>query len=102
MVVLHEHLTTFCYNCGVVGHGTNSCPRTPVTKKFGVSPPSRNQRGKAVDSNSNPRNVARVDGSSPPCGNDPSDDVHMALRDAPAENTESNYGPWLLTGHRRG
>lgn len=30
MVIMYERLPTFCYTCGMIGHGRNSCSRSTV------------------------------------------------------------------------
>ncbi|XP_039129164.1 uncharacterized protein LOC120265358 [Dioscorea cayenensis subsp. rotundata] len=50
VVVLYERLPTFCYSCGVIGHGSNSCSHQAVAGLDRAPPPPRVPRGPAVSS----------------------------------------------------
>lgn len=52
VVVLYERLPTFCYKCGIVGHGTNNCSHQSLGNSEPTSPPhctdSRGQQRQEV------------------------------------------------------
>lgn len=95
VVVLYERLPTFCYSCGMIGHGSNSCSR-PVTSGAARIDPSRPVRLTEFDSGlvSEVRDQHMDDSDPVPPG--PSSET---LDDV---TPETNYGPWLLVSRRRG
>lgn len=44
VVVLYERLPTFCYTCGVIGHGSRSCSHVSAAGDGLLSPPPRDSR----------------------------------------------------------
>lgn len=52
VVVLYERLPTFCYKCGIVGHGTNNCSHQSLGNSEPTSPPhctdSRGQQRQGI------------------------------------------------------
>lgn len=88
MIVQYERLPTFCYWCGLVGHGTNTCLRVPGTGWIRVPLPSRDTRGKTVISDPVTKVVAPIEGLV---------DSSMSLVDL-SLTTKTNFGPWMIVG----
>lgn len=93
-MVLYENLPTFCYTCGLVGHGSNSCSRTSVPSQDHAPPPPRILRGPTIEQRQDagltmgPENVPMpVDPGILP--NDP----RLISSDA---SLEKEFGAWLL------
>ncbi|XP_039145598.1 uncharacterized protein LOC120282820 [Dioscorea cayenensis subsp. rotundata] len=95
VVVLYERLPTFCYSCGIIGHGTNSCSHSTTTGENRTSPPPRFPRGSAVSS---VRTEDVVEGME-------MDSIANNLQGAvnPVDSTpDSEFGSWMLVSRRRG
>lgn len=45
IVVLYERLPTFCYSCGIIGNGSNSCTRSVMTGDTRALHPLVNHEG---------------------------------------------------------
>lgn len=100
VVVLYERLPTFCYVCGVIGHGTNTCSRRNLDNQSSPSPPlcsdpGDGQRPTVMEEQGLPSIDREVGiGSRPP-------EFEQAL-DRKDEASENDFGPWMLVTRRRG
>ncbi|XP_039136996.1 uncharacterized protein LOC120274516 [Dioscorea cayenensis subsp. rotundata] len=97
VVVLYEKLPTFCYHCGMVGHGSNLCSRRSSRNlNRPLSPPSHVQgepNGMEIreDSVSQNNGMEARDGAMPPLHDD-----------SLSESADTDFGPWMLVSRRRG
>ncbi|XP_039144885.1 uncharacterized protein LOC120282194 [Dioscorea cayenensis subsp. rotundata] len=48
VIILYERLPTFCYSCGVIGHGSSNCNRSPAAGNTKVSQPPISSLGPEV------------------------------------------------------
>lgn len=97
VVVLYERLPTFCYTCGVIGHGSNSCSRALATGKANVCQPPRPQRGKEVRQELSPMDAGT--GANDSVSSPPSSEIGDPLVHSNTE-VDSEYGPWLIVSRR--
>lgn len=100
VVVLYECLPTFCYLCGLVGHGSNSCNRRSPVYPKNPSPSHCNdqldrQRQEVRDSSS-------VMGDGMDVGITPMQLVQGERRESLIYSSETDYGPWMLVSRRCG
>lgn len=97
VVVLYEKLPTFCYLCGMVGHGSNHCSRrSPVIQSSSQPPPVQvhsDLSGMEVGTEMEIMDdgmEARID--------------HQTLNpdNVCPEDDASNFGPWMLVARHKG
>lgn len=99
VVILYEKLPTFCYLCGLVGHGSNACPQ-PVTARMRRSPPPPCfEQKSAVGSNLLPVPPVLMT-RSPNHGSDETSALPLPGSGDPGP--EKEFGSWLLAPRRRG
>lgn len=99
VVVMYERLPTFCYTCGMIGHGSGSCAGSSSTgPSSSPLPPgvlSRSVEGRGHSPGDDDRGVQERD----PCSD-------LPMSDVPSDNTntmpESDFGPWMFVSRRRG
>lgn len=101
VIVLYERLPTFCYTCGMVGHGTNACSRRLTTGNAGVTPLPCSLQGSAVDSGCSLDDGNEISGPVPPLPR-PDPPGHENTPSSPPLMPDSEFGPWLLVSRRRG
>lgn len=98
VVVMYERLPTFCYTCGMVGHGSSSCSRSATS---GAGNPVSTRPVGYIEPG-----PTLVSG-----GDDQIMDIFDPVPDRPLSETtettaqspiDSDYGPWLLVTRRRG
>lgn len=99
VVVLYERLPTFYYSCGVVGHGSSSCSRSPAAGNAKVFQPPSSLRGLEV----RPYQQSVETGIDGGVGNSlPSVIPPVDPPDPSISDLDSDFGQWLLVSRRRG
>lgn len=100
VVVLYERLPTFCYLCGLVGHGSNSCNRQSPACSEKPSQP------RCEDLDDQQRQEVRVShehmGEGMDVGMAPEPVSLPELMENVVEIPNTDYGPWMLVSRRRG
>lgn len=97
VVVQYECLPTFCYSCGMVGHGSNSCPRSVKSGAAKTHFPHPQWQVESGSSKVSDFQDQRMDDVEPP------DRLSSESMDKVVHNAlDSDYGPWLLVTCRRG
>ncbi|XP_039133799.1 uncharacterized protein LOC120270802 [Dioscorea cayenensis subsp. rotundata] len=91
VIVMYERLLTFCYNCGLICHGSKSCTRPASSGAGGFSLPSRDDRVPVERTSQVSHDADQL--------MDTSDPIFVP---SPEDNLESDFGPWLLVSRRRG
>ncbi|XP_039136393.1 uncharacterized protein LOC120273757 [Dioscorea cayenensis subsp. rotundata] len=99
VIVLYERLPTFCYSCGMVGHGANACSRRPSPGNAGTTLPPRTSQGSAVDSVRSPNVGNETLGQASPHLDQSGQIVSSS---SPPVAPDSEFGPWLIVSRRRG
>lgn len=89
VMILYERLPTFCFTCGLVGHGTNNCSRrsenSPENNQMEVSMEDRNHVNSSKSSESlKVRQAAALDQSD------------LTRQNEFEGNHDSEFGPWIL------
>lgn len=100
VVVLYERLPTFCYKCGLVGHGSNTCSLQSSGSLEKSSPPLCNdlsdlQRQEVRDNSNLMSNDLEA-------GSDPRPVDSLGEIDTVDDPSNTDYEPWMLVSRRRG
>lgn len=100
VVVLYEKLPTFCYLCGMVGHGSNSCNRRSSVNHVSSYPPPSSDTGELQGS------AVRMNLDAPATGLEarsnplPVDSIESSENNLSQPDTD--FGPLMLVSRRRG
>lgn len=100
VVVLYERLPTFCYKCGIVGHGTNNCSHQSLGNSEPTSPPhctdSRGQQRQGIREGSESLSDG-MEAELAPRSEIPAEEIKGT-----EELHKTDYGPWMMVTRRRG
>lgn len=100
VVVLYERLPTFCYKCGLVGHGSNNCNRRSSGGSGHPSPPRSTDLASRQRQEVRDEPEARSEGMEAEM--DPRQSDILEETENLDELSKTDYGPWMLVERRRG